>query len=384
MDNPTANNNYKTIIMMNKATNRTARTLRLGLVAVVSGLMVSLSANVLKAGSLGVDNGSYHLQEQHAQLSELYVSQRDSKTPKVSLHVENMLLIDVLHKLANELNVDISINTSQIDDKTVSYQVKDKYLFDVLDDLLNNTNLKVTLSDNQRALIVYEKEEAVEVIDAFQGSVRGTVTDSETGEELIGVNIIIPSLNIGVATDVNGTFVLDNVPAGEYRIEARFVGFTTVRRTITVTEGQESVLNIQMSISMSELDELVVTAFGVERARRSIGYSIQDVSSEDISRAGSNNLLNALQGQVSGVQINRGGGGAGQGSQIFIRGFTSLDPSADNQPLFVVDGVPIDNSTIESAGRARGMSNRAIDINPNDIESVSVLKKRSCYRTLRC
>jgi len=359
---------------MNKATNRTARTLRLGLVAVVSGLMVSLSANVLKAGSLGVDNGSYHLQEQHAQLSELYVSQRDSKTPKVSLHVENMLLIDVLHKLANELNVDISINTSQIDDKTVSYQVKDKYLFDVLDDLLNNTNLKVTLSDNQRALIVYEKEEAVEVIDAFQGSVRGTVTDSETGEELIGVNIIIPSLNIGVATDVNGTFVLDNVPAGEYRIEARFVGFTTVRRTITVTEGQESVLNIQMSISMSELDELVVTAFGVERARRSIGYSIQDVSSEDISRAGSNNLLNALQGQVSGVQINRGGGGAGQGSQIFIRGFTSLDPSADNQPLFVVDGVPIDNSTIESAGRARGMSNRAIDINPNDIESVSVLK----------
>ncbi|TVR29066.1 MAG: SusC/RagA family TonB-linked outer membrane protein [Balneolaceae bacterium] len=286
-----------------------------------------------------------------------------------------MLLIDVLHQLANELNVDISINTSQIDQKTVTYQVKDKYLFDVLDDLLNNTNLKVTLSDNQRALIVYENEAAAEeVVDAFQGSIRGAITDSETGEELMGVNVIIPSLNIGVASDANGMFVLDNVPAGEYRIEARFVGFTTVRRTVTVNDGEETTINFEMSISMSELDELVVTAFGVERERRSLGYSIQDVSAEDIGRAGSNNLLNALQGQVSGVQINRGGGGAGQGSQIFIRGFTSLDPSADNQPLFVVDGVPIDNSTIESAGRVRGMSNRAIDINPDDIESVSVLK----------
>jgi TonB-linked SusC/RagA family outer membrane protein len=138
--------------------------------------------------------------------------------------------------------------------------------------------------------------------------------------------------------------------------------------------AQETIVNFEMSAAVDELGEVIVTAFGVERESRSIGYSIQDVSAEDIGRAGSDNLLGALQGQVSGVQINQGGGGAGQGMQIFIRGFNSLDPTADNQPLFVVDGVPIDNSTNEAAINVRGLSNRAMDLNPNDIESISVLK----------
>ena len=207
-----------------------------------------------------------------------------------------------------------------------------------------------------------------------QGSISGTVSDQESGETLIGVNILIDELNLGVATDAEGNFEFDNVPAGTYQVEARYVGYNTVRDQVTVQDGQETVLNFEMAVSTAELGEAVVTAFGVERDRRAIGYSVQDIDSDNITRSGSGELLGAMQGQVSGVQINRGGGGAGQGSQIFIRGFTSLDPGADNQPLFVVDGVPIDNSTIESSGRARGMSNRAIDINPNDIESVSILK----------
>lgn len=207
-----------------------------------------------------------------------------------------------------------------------------------------------------------------------QGILSGTVTDRDTEETLIGVNIFISELNIGTATGAEGTFEFSNLPAGEYEIEATYVGYNSQRQTVTIEDGQETEINFELVVSTAELDELVVTSFGIQRERRAIGYSIQDVDSERIARSGADNLLNALQGQVSGVQINRGGGGAGQGSQIFIRGFTSLDPSADNQPLFVVDGVPIDNSTIESAGRVRGMSNRAIDINPNDIESVSILK----------
>ena len=207
-----------------------------------------------------------------------------------------------------------------------------------------------------------------------QGSLSGTVTDQESGETLIGVNILIDELNLGDATDAEGYFEFDNVPAGTYELEARYVGYDSISETITIQDGQETVLNLEMSVSTAELDEAVVTAFGVERDRRAVGYSVQDIDSDNITRAGSGDLLGSMQGQVSGVQITRGGGGAGQGSQMFIRGFTSLDPGADNQPLFVVDGVPIDNSTQESFGRARGMSNRAMDIDPNDIESVSVLK----------
>ncbi len=206
-----------------------------------------------------------------------------------------------------------------------------------------------------------------------QGSLSGTVSDSETNELLVGVNVVIPELNLGVATDPNGEYEFSDVPAGEYTLEARYIGYNLYQQDITVTDGEETVVDIELNESTLELDDVVVTAFGVERDRRAIGYSIQDVSSDQIARSGGGNVLDALQGQVSGVQVSTGAG-AGKGSQIFIRGFNSLDPTADNQPLFVIDGVPIDNSTIESSGRVRGMSNRSMDINPNDIESVSVLK----------
>ncbi|HKL14063.1 MAG TPA: SusC/RagA family TonB-linked outer membrane protein [Balneolaceae bacterium] len=206
-----------------------------------------------------------------------------------------------------------------------------------------------------------------------QGTLSGTVTDSESGEVLIGVNILLIGEDMGVATDENGEFEFTNVSSGTYTLSARYIGYNTYEQQVSISDGEETVVNIGLNESTLELGDVVVTAFGVERDRRAIGYTIQDVSSDEITRTGSGNVLDALQGQVSGVQVNRGGG-AGKGSQIFIRGFNSLDPTADNQPLFVVDGVPIDNSTVESNGSPRGMSNRAIDINPDDIESVSVLK----------
>lgn len=365
----------KTGRMMEKATNRTNSWLVYGCALILSGFMFITPAT-LYADSGNAPNSEIPINQaiQDAQLAELHVSDVDSNQPKVSLHVEDELLVGVLHQLANELNVNLSISTDQISDQKVSYTGSDQDLFDVIGNLLENTNLKADLGDEGRTLIIKDKEENYNETELYQGTVSGSAVDAETGEPLIGVTIVIRELNIGAATDADGFFEIEDVPEGDYVVEASFVGYITQTRNISVATGQDVMLDFELAVSTAELDELVVTAFGVERDRRAIGYSIQDIGAEDISRAGGGDLLNALQGQVSGVQINRGGGGAGQGSQIFIRGFNSLDPTADNQPLFVVDGVPIDNSTVEAEGRARGMSNRAIDINPNDIESVSVLK----------
>jgi TonB-linked SusC/RagA family outer membrane protein len=200
-------------------------------------------------------------------------------------------------------------------------------------------------------------------------TVTGRVTDSETGEPLFGVSILVEGTTRGDVTNVDGDYSII-VREGDNALIFSYVGY----RTLRVTVDGRSTINVRMQPEIGLLDDVIVTAFGIERERRALGYSLQDVDGQEIMASGANNLLNALQGQVAGVQINRGGGGAGQGSQIFIRGFTSLDPQADNQPLFVVDGVPISNETIESTGRVRGMSNRAIDIDPNDIASVTVLR----------
>lgn len=200
-------------------------------------------------------------------------------------------------------------------------------------------------------------------------TVRGQVTSAGSDEPLVGVSILVEGTSRGTNTDLDGNYSIV-VQEGENVLIFSYVGFVTSR--IEVNGRAE--IDVALSPDVTRFDDIVVTAFGIERDRRALGYAIQDVGGDDIGRSGANNLLNSLQGQVAGVQINRGGGGAGQGSQIFIRGFTSLDPGADNQPLFVVDGVPISNETIESTGRVRGMSNRAIDIAPEDIESVTVLR----------
>ncbi len=230
------------------------------------------------------------------------------------------------------------------------------------------THAEATISSS-KSVSEFETDEIL-----FDGTITGRIIDSETEEPLVGVTAILEGTGQGDATDIDGYFTISNVPAGDYQLKISYVGYNTQTQEITVTDGETVELTIELVLSTSELDDVVVTAFGIEREQRAVGYSIQGVGAEDIARAGSNNMLNALQGQVSGVQISKGGGGAGQGTQIFIRGMSSLDPTANNQPLFVVDGVPIDNSTNESAGRFRGMSNRGVDLDPNDIESISVLK----------
>lgn len=202
-----------------------------------------------------------------------------------------------------------------------------------------------------------------------QQTVKGKVTSKEDGMPLPGASILIQGTSTGTVTDIDGNYSIA-VPTQNASLVFSFIGFDS--KTLKV--GALTELNTILSASASDLDEVIVTAFGISQDKKSLGYSAQSIDSEAITTSRQPNVVNALQGQVAGVQVTNSGGAPGQSARIIIRGINSLDPSADNQPLFVVDGVPVDNSTTESGGTPRGMSNRIADINPNDIETMSVLK----------
>ncbi|MBZ9629288.1 SusC/RagA family TonB-linked outer membrane protein [Salegentibacter sp. LM13S] len=203
---------------------------------------------------------------------------------------------------------------------------------------------------------------------AQQQEVTGTVTVASDGMPLPGVNVLVKGTNDGTVTDMDGNYAIE--VAEDAVLVFSSLGFESQEQAI---EGR-SVINVAMTEDMEGLDEVVVTSLGIEREKKALGYAVQEIQGEDITKTNQPNIVNALQGQTAGVQITNSGGAPGQSARIIIRGVNSLDPNADNQPLFVIDGVPVDNSTTESGSTPRGLSNRAADINPNDIESMNVLK----------
>ncbi|MCA1803503.1 MAG: SusC/RagA family TonB-linked outer membrane protein [Rhodothermaceae bacterium] len=198
-----------------------------------------------------------------------------------------------------------------------------------------------------------------------QATVEGTVTDAQTGEVLTGVNILIQGTFEGTTSDLEGNFRLD-VPSLNATLLLSYIGYQTLALPI---DGRRT-LEIGLVPDVIVSEELVITAFGVERETKSLGYAVQQVTTDEIVQTRQPNLINSLQGKVAGVQVTNSGGSPGASSMILIRGGTSL--SSDNQPLFVVDGIPIDNST--TGGLNSPGSNRAIDINPADIASITILK----------
>jgi TonB-linked SusC/RagA family outer membrane protein len=205
--------------------------------------------------------------------------------------------------------------------------------------------------------------------------ISGVVTSSEDKSPIPGVTIVVKSTTIGTTTNVDGKYVL-SVPAKYDVLTFSYVGM----KTKEVKIGESNSLDIVLEPDVMNMDEIVVTAIGIPRETKALSYSVQNVSSEDISKAAQSDIINSLQGRVSDVQIVNSSGTAGAASYIQIRGVTSL--TQNNQPLFVVDGVPIAGAEtggdIQAASNNAfdgvALSNRAIDLNPDDIESVSVLK----------
>lgn len=201
-------------------------------------------------------------------------------------------------------------------------------------------------------------------------TISGTVIDKATNTGLPGVSVSVKGLTgVGTATDVNGAYSL-SVPSGSNTLEFRFIGYKTMERTI----GSESNVSVTLEVDSKQLGEVVVTALGIEREKKQLGYATQQLNNETLTQGRDRSVLNAMQGKVAGVQINNQGG-VGSSTRVVIRGIRSLTGS--NQPLYVVDGVPIGNDAVgtgDNLNNGVDAGNRANDINPDDVESMNILK----------
>lgn len=200
--------------------------------------------------------------------------------------------------------------------------------------------------------------------------ITGRITD-QNGNAVPLASVTLKGTSTGTAADENGRFSI-NVTGANPVLVISSVNFQT--QEIRVGNSNDLAVELSGGTTLSEVT--VTTALGIKRPKRSLGYSAQEVTGEALTLTKQTNIVNALRGQVAGVQINSGGGAPGQGTRIIIRGIKSLDPTKDNQPLFVIDGIVMDNSTttVSSSGSIRGLSNRAADINPDDVETISVLR----------
>lgn len=214
----------------------------------------------------------------------------------------------------------------------------------------------------------------VQMTVAQTGSITGTVTN-QNGELVPTANVLLVEVNRGAATNLDGEYTIDDVSTGTYTLRVSFVGYLEFTEQVTIEEGTRITVDVELQSGAVGLEQLVVTALGVEREARSIGYAVEEVDGQIIATTGETGVVSALTGATAGVVISGSGGAPGSPSNITIRGNSSITGS--NQPLFVVDGVPI------SSGGGGGdlftgtSPARTVDIDPNIVESVTVLKGAS-------
>lgn len=196
-------------------------------------------------------------------------------------------------------------------------------------------------------------------------TVRGIVTTEEDGEPVIGASVIVKGTSLGTVTDVNGRFELSGFPPSATRLLISYISLM----------AKEVAIAPQVSVTLKSdthlLDEVVVTALGISREKKALGYTAQEVKQNALVQGKDNNLLNSLSGKIAGVRITNTQGDVGS-SRIVIRGETSI--AGENQPLFIVDGIPVDNSQLNARSSGRDFKNAIADLNPEDIKTLTVLK----------
>ncbi len=292
----------------------------------------------------------------------------------LNLNFRNEAISTVLTEIGRQTSLSVVYNVKDVDPNyAVSITANDENLNSVMEKVLNNTKVSYSVHDKYLVLYTSSTPEATLKMQQSKRAITGNVTDNY-GDPLIGVSVIVVGTSTGAITDMDGNFSIE-VPNDKAVLEFSYIGYK--KQQIKV--GLSNSLKVVMQEDAQLINEVVVTAMGIERKEKSLTYATQKVTGDDLMKVQDANFVNSLQGRVAGMSITQSAGGAGGKTTITLRGSKSI--LGNNSPLIIIDGIPMSNggtskedaSNITYSSRSEG-SDPLSSINPDDIESINVLK----------
>ena len=294
-------------------------------------------------------------------IQTLALAQNDSK---ITIQQKNITVIDALKTVEKQSKKSINYSDSELKGKVIAQlNLQNASLETALDTILKGTGFSFQIQGNY--IIITEKKP---VVTQTLKNIKGKVTD-ESGEPLIGVNISVDGSSTGTITDFDGNFTIK--AAEKSILKVSYIGYATQ----TIPVSKKDFYPVVMKQDTEVLDEVVVTALGIKRAEKALSYNVQQVKGDALTTVKDANFVNSLNGKIAGVSINKSASGVGGATRVVMRGAKSIE--GDNNALYVVDGIPLFNTTLGSGsdvlGEGRATTEGIADFNPEDIESISVL-----------
>jgi len=287
---------------------------------------------------------------------------------QVTLKTPNTTLEVVIKKIQKQMNLRFFYDDSLAKVMVNNIDVKDEKVQNVLNQLLKGKGISFKVEDN----VVYLRKEnapvAKEKATDSKRKITGKVLD-EAQQPMIGVTVAVKGSTTRAITDIDGNYQLQTSETAPV-LQFSYLGY----KTKEVKASGKDAITTTMDVDSKALDEVVVTALGIKRDKKMLGYSVQDIKSDALNTTGDPSVVGALSGKVAGLQMNTASTGLGGSTKITIRGNSSL--TDNNQPLWIVDGVPFSDNNTSNASAYGGYDRggTSLDINPDDIESISVLK----------
>ena len=295
----------------------------------------------------------------------------DSQNMLITINKNNVELLNIMGDIEQQSNYLFVYSKDVNVDRSTSINIRNGELNDVLSDLFEGSDVRYSI---EGSYIVLSKKSGNSVEQA-EKKVSGTVVGND-GMPIPGVTVMVKGTTIGSITDIDGKYVVD-VPSSNSVLEFSFIGY----QTVAVMVGNQNAIDVTLKEEVLKINEVVVTALGIKKKEKSLTYSTQVVGGDELVRAKDPNMMNSLAGKTAGVQINRSSAGLGGSVKMVIRGSRSV--SGSNQPLYVIDGVPINSSSNDATSTTIGGNNDAgnrdggdgiSNLNPDDIESMNILK----------